>query len=381
MISDSLDCWAVVAPGLEPLVAGELTALEFHPGSTEPGGVAFSTDAPGLARANLHLRTASRVIVRVARFRARAFGELERQAGRLPWERFVPPGVGVTFRVTSRKSRLYHNKGIAQRLSGAVAARVTEAGAAEPGGPDQEFVVRLLRDECTISADSSGDLLHVRGYREEVARAPLRETLAAAMLIGAGWEATRPLVDPFAGSGTIPIEGALLARRIPPGRGRRFAFEAWPAMDRAHLARARDEAEERILVRAPAPVLCADRDAGAVAAARANAGRAGVADDIEFRHAAISALELPAMPGWIITNPPYGVRVGEPAALRDLYARMGQVLRSRAAGWHVALLSANRRLESELRVPLATLLRTRNGGIPVRLVGTTVKAFRAGERD
>src|SRR5688572_26128189 len=172
------------------------------------------------------MRTASRVIVRVAEFPARAFHELERRAARVPWERFVAPGAPAAFRVTCRKSRLYHSDAVAQRLHAAAArAGATVGVAAMEEGEDeaalrtegvgaQLFVVRLLHDVVTISADSSGALLHRRGYRQAIGRAPLRETLAAAMLLASGWRPDRPLVDPLCGSGTIAIEAALLARRI-----------------------------------------------------------------------------------------------------------------------------------------------------------------------
>jgi putative N6-adenine-specific DNA methylase len=227
-----LECFAVAAPGLEPLVAAELRAMgELQPvavGETEPGGVSFRTDRPGLYAANLHLRIASRVLMRIGAFHASAFHELERHAARLPWPKFVASGSPVAFRVTSRKSRLYHQDAIAQRLL-AVAGGATPATSEEDA--TQEFIVRFFRDECTVSADASGALLHRRGYRLATAKAPLRETLAAAMLVGSGWDGSAPLIDPMCGSGTIPIEAALLARRIPPGMARRFAFMRWPGFD------------------------------------------------------------------------------------------------------------------------------------------------------
>jgi putative N6-adenine-specific DNA methylase len=369
-----LACFAVAAPGLEPLVIEELRALAaLHPlqmDEPEPGGVGFRTDRRGLYAANLHLRIASRVLVRIGVFHASAFHELERHAARLPWDAFVAPGRGVEFRVTSRKSKLYHQDAVAERLLRAVAARVpdTPAGGESP----QEFVVRLFRDECTVSADASGELLHRRGYRLATTKAPLRETLAAAMLMAADWNGTAPLIDPMCGSGTIPIEAALLARRIPPGLGRGFAFEQWPGFDGDAWETVRAEARERILPRAPALILGSDRDAGAVAAATANAERAGVASDIQWRRAAISAIEPPPTAGWIVTNPPYGVRVGERQRLRDLYAQLGNVLRRLCPGWQVALLSTHAELERQTGLALEPALTTENGGIRVRLMRGTV---------
>jgi putative N6-adenine-specific DNA methylase len=219
-----------------------------------------------------------------------------------------------------------------------------------------------------VSADASGELLHRRGYRLAGGKAPLRETLAAAMLAATGWGASVPLVDPMCGSGTIPIEAALLARRIPPGLEREFAFERWPEYDAMIWEELLAASRARILPRAEGVIVGSDRDAGAVAAASANAARAGVASDIEWRQTAISAVEPPATPGWIISNPPYGVRVGERQRLRNLYAQLGNVLRRRWQGWNVGFLSAHAELERQTALALETAFTTENGGIGVRLV-------------
>jgi putative N6-adenine-specific DNA methylase len=273
--------------------------------------------------------------------------------------------------VTSRKSRLYHQDAVAERLMRAVGSRV---GAPVEGDAPQELVVRLFRDKCTVSADASGELLHRRGYRLAGAKAPLRETLAAAMLAAAGWDGTTPLVDPMCGSGTIPIEAALLARRIPPGLGRGFAFEHWPEFDPDAWEAVRAAARRRMLPHAPVPIAGSDRDAGAIAAAAANAERAGVAEDLQWRRAAISSIEPPDGTGWIVTNPPYGHRVGERQRLRDLFAQLGNVLRRRCPGWQVALLSAHAELDRQTGLALAPAFETANGGIRVRLMRGVVGA-------
>ncbi len=202
-----------------------------------------------------------------------------------------------------------------------------------------------MRDRFVISADASGDLLHRRGYRLETAKAPLRETLAAAMLLGCGWDGTVPLVDPFCGSGTIPIEAALLARRIPPGLHRRFAFEAWPDFDAQPVGQRSAPTRSRGSCRVRRLIVGSDRDAGAIEASRANAARAGVAGNIEFRNVPLSAMDPLPGTGLLLTNPPYGARIGEEKALRNLYAQLGNVARTRLPGWRVALLGANPRLE------------------------------------
>lgn len=361
--SAPLECWAVTAPGVERLTAQELRHLGIAAGTSEPGGVAFTATAAQLRRANLWLRTASRVVLRLATFHASTFHELERRARRVPWAQWIAPGTVAEFSVTSRKSKLYHQRAIAERLAGA-------AGGAAPGGgaPVQLFLVRVVHDEVTLSIDSTGELLHQRGYRREGGKAPLRETLAAALLLASGWDGTTPLVDPFCGSGTIPIEAALLARRIPPGLHRGFAFERWPGHDAAAWEAEREAARAAIRPRAAVPIIGRDRDAGAIAASRANAARAGVLDDVDFAQASVSALAPPAGPGHVVTNPPYGVRIGDAARLRDLHARLGQVLRARCAEWTLTLLGADRRLTGQLGVPLASRLLTSNGGVRVHLL-------------
>lgn len=391
------ELFAISAPGLEPVVAAELEALGFD-ARVETGGVGWNGGTRDLYAANLHLRAASRILVRVARFRARSFIEMERHARRIDWSPFIAPGDAVRLRVTSRKSRLYHERAIEERFARFIVERVgadvrlARAAADEDGddgsdgsgddlpagfaGDGQLFVVRFLRDECVVSADASGALLHRRGYRQAVAKAPLRETLAAAMLLAAGWDGSTPLVDPFCGSGTIPIEGALIARRIAPGLANRelqpraFAFQRWPTFRPEVWADVVGEARAAVRDRARHAILGTDRDAGAVAAARANAERAGVTDDVDFDSRAVSLAAPPddAAHGLIVTNPPYGVRVGDPGPLRDLYAAFGRVVSERFPGWPVAILAADDGLERFTGIDFEELVKTRNGGIPVRLL-------------
>lgn len=366
---------AVCAPGLEAVVARELRDLGLRTEASPKfgsGSAGFEGSVRDAQRANLLLRCADRVLVRLGEFRAATFPELAARAGRLPWERYLAPGRPVAFRVDSRRSRLYHEGAVAARLDAAVARRLGKpppaAGrgdASDPAAP-QRVVVRLEEDRCAVSVDSSGELLHRRGYRLATAKAPLRETLACAALRASGWDAASPLLDPFCGSGTIAIEAALLARGIPPGRSRRFAFMDWPGFDAAAwgelLAGVRDSS-------APAAprIMASDRDAGAVRAARANAARAGVADAVEFSCRAVSAVEPPPGPGWIVTNPPYGARLKGSGDLRDLYARFGEVLRSKCPGWRAAVFCADARLLRATGLEFDARLSTMNGGLRVRL--------------
>jgi putative N6-adenine-specific DNA methylase len=376
MARTSLSCFAVTAPGLEHICASELLALGIR-GKPEDGGVAWSGSMESVAKANLWLRTASRVLIRVAEFRATAFYELELHAKRIAWGQYVAPGAIAEFRVTCRKSKLYHSDAVAERFMKVLESRVKGAKAETAAGADDEeidasksqlFIVRFVNDVCTVSVDSSGDLLHRRGYRQQLAKAPLRETLAAAVLIAAGWTGETPLLDPMCGSGTIPIEAAMIARRMAPGRHRSFAFLNWPSADQKGWSSLLTEAGSGELPSAPVSIQGSDRDEGAIVAARANAERAGVLTDIDFHVLPVSGVEAAPSPGLVALNPPYGVRIGATNPLRNLYARFGDVVRAQRSGWTIAVLSADRALERQIQLPLHEKFRTKNGGIPVRLV-------------
>jgi putative N6-adenine-specific DNA methylase len=234
------------------------------------------------------------------------------------------------------------------------------------------LVVRVENDRCLISLDASGALLHFRGYRQATAKAPLRETLAATMILSSGWTPDRSLIDPFCGSGTIPIEAALIARKIAPGRRRNFAFMDWQKFDRTEWDALLDQADSMMIDHIPASIQGSDRDAGAIEASRANAERAGVLNDIEFSERAMSAIE-PSGSGDVITNPPYGQRVGGASTrddVRDLYAQLGKVLRVKCAGWRAAMLSSDVHWEYATGLKFQPITRFNNGGIKVRYVQT-----------
>lgn len=378
-----MDAFAVTAPGLEPVCAAELSALGIA-GAAVDGGVTWRGDLASLYRANLWSRTASRVVVRAGEFRARTFGELERHAARLPWARLVGEGAQVSLRVTSRKSRLYHSDAVAERVAGVLAREVrADAGVLkqddEEGGEvaAQLVVIRFVRDVCTVSVDSSGALLHQRGYRQALAKAPLRETLAAALLLASGWHGRSPLIDPLCGAGTLAIEAALLARRIAPGLAaasrepRAYAFQAWPGYDGALWRSVVADAQSLILPGGQVPILGSDRNAGAITAARSNAERAGVAADMQLVQCPLADVEAPeaaATAGHIATNPPYGVRVGQAGELHGLYRTLGRVAAERFPGWTLALIAAEPRLSAATGLPLLELLATRNGGIAIRML-------------
>jgi putative N6-adenine-specific DNA methylase len=382
-----MEIFLATAPGLESIAAGEARPLGVK-GTQEPGGVSFGGDNRLLYLANLHLRTPGRVIVRLGRFHASTFYELERRAKKIAWQNFLPPATAVDLRVTCHKSRLYHSDAVAERILSAISAvrgdiRLTGASGSAEESEDrgenradansQLFVVRIVNDQVEISADSSGELLHRRGYRQEVAKAPLRETLAAAMILASGWRAGDPLIDPMCGSGTIPIEAAMIARRIAPGLRRQFQFMRWPSHDAALWKELVSKAETEI-IDTPGIFRAADRDAGAIAAAARNAERAGVAANIEFASQSLSAsvdalTELEQGEGWLLTNPPYGIRTGDGTELRNLYARLGSAAKTKP-GWRLGILTDDPRLARHVGIPLRARFETRNGGIPVSFLAS-----------
>lgn len=393
-------CFAIVTPGFEAVVAAELRALALADVVPVEGGVTFRADDAGLLATNLHVRAATRIVVRIAEFTAKSFAELERRAKPVKWGAYIGADRAAAFRVTCKKSRLYHSDAVAQRLARSLVAAVPRARVMDAGGDDeptdepkypatdgingeivpfarelprgaaQLFVVRFAHDVCTISADASGELLHRRGYRLATAKAPIRETIAAGCLLALGYDGSAPLVDPMCGAGTFAIEAALIARNIAPGINRSFACESWPGFDAAAARRARASARAAEREAPAAAIHASDRDAGAARATRANAERAGVARDIAVWDRTLSAIEPPAGAGLLVANPPYGARVGEGGDLRNLYAQLGNVARERLHGWRVALVSADQALDAQAKLGFAEVLRFSNGGIKVRLVAT-----------
>ena len=356
------------APGLEPMLLDEVRAL----GAPAAASVAGGVELPGvelLVRANLALGLASSVRLRVARFGAKQFAQLERKAKRVPWAELLPAEGPVRVAVSTRRSRLYHGKAIAERLERVLESALGPDAVAAPDPPEGEppaVVVRarVEEDVVTLSVDTSGEPLHRRGYRRATGKAPLRADLARALLVCSGWDRRRPLLDPFAGSGTVAIEAALWTQ----GRaavGRRFAFERMPGVTRAEPAPAFTEAP-------PGVIYASDRDAGAVTATRDNAARAGVGEALRVAQAPLSAapgFQLPEL-GAVVTNPPYGRRVGSGRDLRSLYQRLGALIRAAGGAPAVALIVADRRLGRATGLPLETAFVTKHGGVPVHgLIG------------
>jgi putative N6-adenine-specific DNA methylase len=367
-LTTRLSLFATCPPGLEPILHAELFARRLNHPHAIAGGVEFNGFLTHLYRVNLWTRTASRILVRLGEFDAKTFPELKRKAADLPWGKFLKPGSSIQVRATCHKSKLYHSDAVAERVSEAVTESLG-AGAARTDF-EQTIVARLDHDHCTLSLDSSGAHLHQRGYRLATGKAPLRETLAAALLLHAGYDPTQPLLDPFCGSGTFAIEAALIARNLAPGLQRRFAFMDWIGFEETEWLWLLKKAREASRETAPAPILASDRDAGAVAATLDNATRAGVLNAIQITKGSVSSIQPPAEPGLIIANLPYGQRLGDdaPTGVRNVYAQFGNVLRKKCAGWRVGLLAGNLSLVKQTRLAVGEPLWIETGGLKVPFV-------------
>lgn len=341
-----MDLFAVAVPGTEALLQRELAALGVE-GRAVPGGVELRGDAATIRRVNLESRLASRLLLRLATFRTLHLNELEKLAGKLDVAPYLRADQPLAVRATCRKSRIYHSGAAEERVQRGLAKKLgaelkpADANLEEDDAPPQTVLVRFDHDVCTLSLDTSGAHLHKRGYRLQTAKAPMRETLAAALLAEAGYTGDVAFVDPLCGSGTFAIEAALIATRTAPGRLRSFAFERWPSHDARAMRELRKAADARRRP-APAPIVASDRDEGAVRAARRNAERAEVAVDV--RHHALSDSEPPAGAGLLLTNPPYGARVGDTRHLRDLYAALGKLASRQYADWSVGFVTTDERL-------------------------------------
>ena len=351
---DPRSVFLVAPPGLEAELLAEALTLGVPGPRRVAGGVEVGGGWEAVRRANLRSRIASRVLARLASVRAAGFPQLDAALAAISWDAVLDPSVPVKVEATAARSRLAHGGAVGKRVEAALRA----AGYAM--GDGIRVLARLERDVCTISVDTSGEPLHRRGFKLAVNRAPLRETLASGLLRACGWDGTCPLLDPMCGSGTIPIEAAEIAAGLDPGRARRFAFERLRTHDAARwdALRAQDPHVPAVAIHG------SDRDAGAVAMGVENAARAGVAPVLA--HRAVSDLAPPpGGPGLVLTNPPYGERIG--GRLQPLYGALGGALRARFGGWEVGIVCPDARLVGATGLALEGGPLIAHGGIKVRL--------------
>lgn len=326
-----LELLATATFGLESLVADELRKLGYGDTQVENGKVSFTGDELAICRTNLWLRTAARVRVKVGEFTATTFDELFQKTKALPWASFLPKNAEFPVEGRSVQSTLFSVSDCQAIVKKAVVENLKGEYGLEwfpEDGPLLKIEVALLKDVATLTIDTTGAGLHQRGYRALATGAPLKETLAAALVILARYYPDIALIDPFCGSGTIPIEAALLAHNMAPGLNRSFASEGWPWISPDSWEKARQEAEDLIELEKPDYLIGTDIDEGALKIARHNAEKAGVADSIHFQRLEIKELTTSKKYGKIVTNPPYGERFGEEDQINQLYREFAQIKRS-----------------------------------------------------
>jgi len=337
---------ATSAFGIESVVAEELRDLGYDELTVENGRVKFRGGPEDLARCNLWLRSADRLLWEVAEFGAGDFEELFQGTLTVPWEEFIPENGTMHVTGKSIKSALFSVPDCQSIVKKAVVEgmkRRYRKDRFEENGPLFRIEIALLKDRASLTLDTSGAGLHKRGYRTKGGEAPLRETLAAAIIRLSKWDASRILADPFCGSGTIPIEAALAARNIAPGLNRNFVSEEWPHLPGAVWKRAREEARDSVVDVNPV-ILASDSDGRVFRAARENADRAGVGDCITFQKKPVEEFSSKKKYGCVITNPPYGERLGEVKEAEKLYATMGGVF-ANLDTWSCFILSPHEDFE------------------------------------
>ena len=330
--------------GLEAVLKREIYDLGYEITKVEDGRVTFEGDEEAICRANIFLRTAERVMIQVGRFKATTFEELFQGIKNLPWEEYIPEdGKFWVKKASSINSKLFSPSDIQSIAKKAMVERMKqkyhkdwfkEDGAAYP------FRIFLLKDEVTVALDTSGESLHKRGYRTMTSKAPLTETLAASLILLTPWRKDRILVDPFCGSGTFPIEAAMIAANIAPGMNRDFTAEEWTNLiDRKLWYECVKEAEDMIDTTVKVDIQGYDIDGEVIKAARENAKRAGVDHMIHFQQRAVADLSHPKKYGFIITNPPYGERLEDKADLPKLYTEIGQSF-AKLDSWSMFLITS-----------------------------------------
>lgn len=330
-----MDRYELIAPchfGMEAVLKREIYDLGYDITLVEDGRVTFEGDAEAICRANIFLRTAERVLLKVGKFHAETFDELFEQTKALPWEDYLPEDAKFwVAKASSIKSKLFSPSDIQSIVKKAIVERMKEDYETdwfEEDGAAYPIRMFLMKDEVTIALDTSGASLHKRGYRTMSSKAPITETLAAALILFTPWKPGRILVDPFCGSGTFPIEAAMIAANIAPGMKREFTAEQWTNLIQPELwQEIRQEAEDMVDTDIETDIQGYDIDGDVIKAARENAKRAGVEHLIHFQQRDVADLHHPKKYGFVITNPPYGERLEEKEALPELYTAIGKAFR------------------------------------------------------
>lgn len=339
--------YELIAPchfGLEAVLKREIYDLGYDITKVEDGRVTFIGDEEAICRANVFLRTAERILLKAGQFHAETFDELFEGIKAIPWEDYIPEdGKFWVAKASSIKSKLFSPSDIQSIVKKAMVERLKQKyhkNWFEETGASYPLRLLLMKDEVTVAIDTSGESLHKRGYRTMTSKAPITETLAAALIMLTPWRKDRILIDPFCGSGTFPIEAAMMAAGIAPGMNRNFTAENWTNLiDRQLWYDTVEEAAEQVNTEIEVDIQGYDIDGEIVKAARENAKRAGVEHLIHFQQRPVSALSHPKKYGFLITNPPYGERLEEKEALPELYTEIGEALR-RLDSWSAYMITS-----------------------------------------
>lgn len=338
---------ATSAFGIESITARELKKLGYFDQKVENGKVTFSGDESAICRTNLWLRTADRVLLKMGEFKALSFEELFEQTKALPWDEIIPEDAEFPVEGKSIDSKLFSVPDCQAIVKKAVVEKLKQKYKCEwfeEKGPRYRIEVALLKDIVTLTIDTSGAGLHKRGYRKLVGGAPLKETLACAMILVSHWNKDRILLDPFCGSGTIPIEAAMIGKNIAPGLGREFDAEKWPLIPENVWENARDEAYDLMVEDQQLRIHGSDIDEDAMSLARYHAKKAGVEDAIHFQRLAVADISSRYKYGIIICNPPYGERLGEKDYVENLYREMGKIFK-KLDSWSYYVITSNMEFE------------------------------------
>lgn len=369
----ALEFFATAAKGVEEVLADEIRGLGIAGVAVEKGGVRFSGEMVDCYRANLWVRTAHRILMPVAGFACETPADLYDGVRSVRWQRYLDPDRTLAVSCNLRDSKITHSGFAALKTKDAIVDTLRDTLGRRPNidtrMPDLQVNVHLVRNHCTVSLDTSGVSLDKRGYRLDRNEAPLRETLAAAIIALSGWDGQIPLVDPMCGSGTLSIEAALKASCRAPGLTRPwFGFQRWLAFDSGAWQAVLNEARQKVRESLPVPILGSDVSGKALAVARKNAERAGVDGLISFSREALGDVVPPASPGILLCNPPYGVRLGEEDQLRALYKKLGDTLKRSYAGYTAYVLCGNLGLISSIGLKPARRIVLFNGSIECRLL-------------
>lgn len=365
--------FATVARGLETLATQELEQLGAR--SVEPGfcGAAFTGDRALLYRVNLWARLPFRILMKLDEFPCPDEKELYRGIQKIDWSNYLTPELTLAVKATGKSDRLNHTHFTALQVKNAIVdqqmQQFGERSDVDVETADLRISVHIHRDLCTVSLDSSGSSLHRRGYRPAVGAAPLKESLAAALIQMSGWQPEQMFYDPLCGSGTLPLEASLKALNIAPGLFReRFGFETWRDFDSSLFEELMETAEDSQLDELPSPIWGTDGDANMIEQAIANATNCGVLDQVYFSQVDLTEVAAPADSGVLFCNPPYGERLGRDRDLGAFYKQLGDILKQRFKGWTAFILSGNKELAKCIGLKSCQRTAVFNGALPCQLM-------------